>query len=72
MRAEHYCVFLKRGGEDADPVNVADPNDLEFTLKGLPPGAAIEVCVVPMNDGGVGPHRPSWRRASECEGNDEG
>jgi hypothetical protein len=54
VRAEYYRVFLKRVGIDAEFVNVADPKDLEYTLKGLTAGSTIEVYVVPMNDGGAG------------------
>ncbi len=59
VRAEYYRVFLKRVGVDEDFVNVADPKDLEYTFKGLPPGAAIEAYVVPMNGGGGGPASPT-------------
>jgi hypothetical protein len=58
VRAEYYRFFLKRVGVDTDPVNVADPKDLEFTLKGLTAGSTIELFVVPMNDGGPGPASP--------------
>jgi hypothetical protein len=58
-RAEYYRVFLKRVGTDPEAVNVADPKDLEFTLKGLTAGSTIEVYVVPMNDGGPGPASPT-------------
>lgn len=58
-RAEYYRVFLKRVGVDADPVNIADPHDLEYTLKSLTPGGTIEVYVVPMNDGGAGAASPT-------------
>jgi hypothetical protein len=59
VRAEYYRVFLKRVGTDADFINVDDPRDLEYTLKGLTPGTTIEVYVVPMNDGGPGPASPT-------------
>jgi hypothetical protein len=58
-RAEYYRLFLKRTGTDADFVNVADPRDLEFTLKGLTAGSTIELYVVPMNDGGAGEASPT-------------
>lgn len=58
-RAEYYRVFLKRVGIDADFVNVADPKDLEYTLKGLPPGTEIAVYVTPMNGAGAGPSSPT-------------
>ena len=59
VRAEHYRLFLKRVGVDADFVNVADPVDLEHTLKDLTPGSTIEVYIVPANDGGEGPASPT-------------
>ena len=55
IRAEYYRVFRKILGIDLEPVNVADPADLEYTLKDLPAGATIEVFVVPMNEAGAGP-----------------
>jgi len=58
-RAEYYRLFLKRVGVDADFINVADPKDLEHTLKGLTPGATIQAYVVPMNDAGDGPASPT-------------
>jgi len=58
VRAEYYRVFLKRVGVDGDFLNVADPKDLEFTLKNLTAGSTIEVYVVPMNDGGSGDASP--------------
>ena len=58
-RAEYYRVFLKIAGVDEDFVNVADPKDLEYTLKGLTAGTTIEAYVVPMNDGGAGPASPT-------------
>ena len=58
-RADYYRVFLKRVGVDADFVNVADPKDLEYTLKALTPGTTIELYVVPMNDGGDAPASPT-------------
>lgn len=36
-------------------MNIADPRDLEYTLKDLAPGTVIRVRIVPMNDGGAGP-----------------
>lgn len=59
VRADYYRLFLKRTGVDTDFVNVADPRDLEYTLKGLTAGSTIEVYVVPMNDGGAGPASPT-------------
>ena len=59
VRADHYRVFLKRVGTDPEPVNVADPGDLEHTLKNLTPGTSIEVHVVPMNSAGPGPASPT-------------
>ena len=44
-------------------MNVEDPKDLEFTLKGLTAGSTIEVYVVPINDGG-GWHRLTHREQS--------
>jgi hypothetical protein len=59
VRAESYRLFLKRTGVDAEPVNIADPADLEYTIKDLTPGTTIEVYVVPRNDGGDGPASPT-------------
>lgn len=58
-RADYYRLFLKRVGTDADFVNVADPRDLEHTLKNLTPGTTIEAYVVPTNGGGPGPASPT-------------
>ena len=58
VRAEYYRLFLKRVGVDAEPVNITDPTDLEYTLKDLTAGATIEVHIVPMNDAGPGPESP--------------
>lgn len=46
-------------GVDEDFVNVADPHDLEYTLKNLTPGSTIEIYIEPMNDGGAGPASPT-------------
>lgn len=59
VRAEYYRLFLKREGIDADFVNIADPKDLEYTIKNLNPGDIIHAYVVPMNDGGAGPASPT-------------
>lgn len=58
-RAEYYRLFLRRVGTDPEAVNVADPKDLEHTLKDLTAGEMIEVYVVPMNDGGAGTASPT-------------
>ena len=55
VRAEYYRVFLQRAGLDPDFINIADPRDLEYTLKYLTPGSLIRVKVVPMNEVGAGP-----------------
>jgi hypothetical protein len=55
VRAEYFRLFLKIHGVDEDFVNIADPKDLEYTLKSLTPGATISVYVVPMNEAGAGP-----------------
>ena len=52
-------VFRKRVGVDDEAVNVADPRDLEFTLKDLTPGTTVEVFVVPMNEAGAGAASPT-------------
>ncbi|MCB1089631.1 MAG: fibronectin type III domain-containing protein, partial [Verrucomicrobiae bacterium] len=54
-RATGYRFFLKREGIDAEFVNVADPKDLEYTIKSLTPGDTISAYVVPMNAAGEGP-----------------
>lgn len=59
VRAEYYRLFLKRLGEDEEPVNIADPKDLEYTLKNLTPGTTVEVYIVPMNEAGAGPASPT-------------
>lgn len=59
VRAVYYRVFLKQVGVDADFVNVADPQDLEYTLKNLTPGASIQAYVVPMNAAGAGAASPT-------------
>ena len=59
VRAEYYRVFLKRVGVDDEAVNVADPRDLEYTLKDLTPGTTVEVFVVPMNGAGAGGASPT-------------
>lgn len=59
VRADYYRLFLKRTGVDTDFVNIADPRDLDYTLKGLTAGSTIELYVVPMNDGGAGPASPT-------------
>jgi len=58
VRAEYYRLFLQRIGIDADFVNLADPKDLEYTLKDLTAGTLIKVYIVPMNEGGAGPASP--------------
>jgi len=58
VRAEYYRVFLKRVGVDTEFIKVADPRDLEYTVKDLTPGTSIELYVVPMNDGGPGAASP--------------
>lgn len=58
VRAEYYRVFLKTTGSPDAAVNIADPQDLEYTLKGLTSGTTVEVQVVPMNDAGAGPASP--------------
>jgi hypothetical protein len=45
-------------GIDADFVNIADPQDLEYTIKDLTAGTLIKVKVVPANEGGEGPASP--------------
>ncbi len=57
-RAEYYRLYLKRVGVDDAPVNVADPRDLEHTVRDLTAGGTIEVQVVPMNSGGAGAASP--------------
>ena len=59
VRAEYYRLFLKRLGMDDEPVNIADPRDLEHTLKNLEPGTTVEVHIVPMNEAGPGPASPT-------------
>ena len=59
VRAEYYRLFLKRLGLDDEPVNIADPKDLEHTLKNLESGSSVEVYVVPMNEAGAGPASPT-------------
>jgi hypothetical protein len=59
VRADYYRVYLKRSGVDEDFVNIADPKDLEYTLKDLPPDTEISVYVVPMNEAGAGPASPT-------------
>lgn len=59
VRAEYYRLFLKRLGQDDEPVNIADPKDLEYTLKDLAPGTTVEISVVPMNAAGSGPASPT-------------
>ena len=58
-RADYYRLYLKRVGTDAQALNVADPRDLEHTLKNLTPGTTIEVYVVPTNGGGGGAASPT-------------
>lgn len=59
VRAVYYRLFLMIVGVDADFVNIADPRDLEYTLKNLTPGTTIKAYIVPMNDGGAGPASPT-------------
>jgi hypothetical protein len=59
VRAEDYRVFLKRVGVDTEFINVADPHDLEYTVRDLTPGSTIEIYVVPINDGGAGAASPT-------------
>lgn len=59
VRAEYYRVFVKRGGVDADFINLADAKDLEYTLKDLAPGSTLAAYIVPANDGGQGPASPT-------------
>ncbi len=59
VRADYYRVFLKRVGTDTDFLNIADAQDLEYTLKGQTVGSTIEVYVVPMNGGGAGAASPT-------------
>jgi len=59
VRAEYYRLFLQRIGIDADFVNIADPRDLEYTIKDLTAGTLIKVYIVPMNEGGPGPASPT-------------
>lgn len=58
VRAEYYRIFLQRVGIDAEPVNIADAKDLEYTIKDLAPGTVIKVTVVSANEGGEGPASP--------------
>lgn len=55
VRAEYYRLFLQRMGVDAEPVNIADPQDLEYTIKDLAAGTVIRVYIIPANAGGEGP-----------------
>jgi hypothetical protein len=58
VRAEYCRLFLQRVGIDADFVNIADPRDLDFTIKDLTAGTLIKVEVVPASEGGEGPASP--------------
>lgn len=58
VRASYYRVMVQRMNLDPASVNVADPKDLECTLKNLPAGTTVQVHVIPMNAAGAGPASP--------------
>jgi hypothetical protein len=50
--ANHYRVWMKIVGVDAEPVAVGSPNDTNFTIENLPLGATVEIYVSAVS--GVG------------------
>lgn len=51
-RATRYRIFLKIAGVDTEFKSVGSAEDLDFTLKGLTPGATISVYIIAANDAG--------------------
>ncbi len=51
-RANHYRVFLKVIGVDAEPIPVGSPADLRFMIESVPPASMVEVSLSAVNDGG--------------------
>ena len=51
-RAEYYRVWKKVSGVDQELIAVGSPNDLDFTLEGLPANATILIGVSAVNNGG--------------------
>ena len=51
--------MLKIIGTDPEPVQVERTESLEFTLKGLAPGAQVEVSIIATNEGGDAPACPA-------------
>ncbi|MDB6026346.1 MAG: hypothetical protein JWM68_2569 [Verrucomicrobiales bacterium] len=53
-RAEHYRVWMRVVGVDADFVAIASPTDPDVTLESLPANKTIEIAVSAVNNGGEG------------------
>jgi hypothetical protein len=51
-RAEHYRVWKRVIGVEAEFVNVDSPTDANFTLENLPAHASVEIAVSAVNNGG--------------------
>ncbi|MDB6025227.1 MAG: hypothetical protein JWM68_1450 [Verrucomicrobiales bacterium] len=51
-RADHYRVWRRIIGVDAEPVAVGSPADLDFNLENLPAASTVEIYVSAVNDGG--------------------
>ena len=63
-RASRYRVFRQIVGVDATPVEVTSMvTESDFTLRGLPTAAVVNVYVVPVNDACDGPASATVRGA---------